>query len=72
MLGEHDVDAEIDCEDDICADPLQTFRPKEIITHPNYNNPTFKHDIALIRLDRPAEVTGNPDIKLLMSPQELS
>ena len=58
MLGEHNIDTEIDCEDNVCADPVQTFRPDKFIIHPQYNNPTFKHDIALIKLDRPAEITG--------------
>ena len=48
-----------DCENDMCADPVQDYKPAEIITHDSYGKPLFKNDIALIRLDRPVKFTGN-------------
>lgn len=58
MLGEHKVSTEIDCEMDKCADPLQIFRPIEITIPIEYNNPSYKHDIALIKLDRDVKYTS--------------
>lgn len=62
-LGENNLDNDDpDCfEDDseLCAPPVQDFVPEEIIAHEEYNKPgLFRHDIALIRLDRPAEIHG--------------
>lgn len=58
-LGEHNVLTDIDCEAGVCADPPQDFNPKLVIVHQDYGNPPYKHDIALIRLDRPAVFNGN-------------
>ncbi|KAB0800596.1 hypothetical protein PPYR_06336 [Photinus pyralis] len=53
-LGEHNTATTIDCEAGVCAAPTQDFRPIQILVHRNYNKPTYKNDIALIRLSRPA------------------
>lgn len=49
---------EIDCEVDTCAHPVQLFRPIEIVVPTEYNNPSYKHDIALIKLDRDVKYTS--------------
>ncbi|KAJ9596094.1 hypothetical protein L9F63_012678, partial [Diploptera punctata] len=56
-LGEHNTMTDPDCENDVCADPVQDYRPAQIIAHDNYGNPSFKNDISLIRLDRPVKFT---------------
>uniref|UniRef100_A0A336MQD4 CSON003142 protein n=1 Tax=Culicoides sonorensis TaxID=179676 RepID=A0A336MQD4_CULSO len=57
ILGEHDARSETDCEMDMCADPVQIFEPI-LITYPiEYNNPEYKHDIALIKLNREVKYT---------------
>ncbi|KAK5647655.1 hypothetical protein RI129_002547 [Pyrocoelia pectoralis] len=53
-LGEHNALTEIDCEEGICAEPVQDFRPTQLIVHKHYDQPAYKNDIALIRLNRPA------------------
>lgn len=57
-MGEHDTNSTTDCEGDICADPVQTFEPVEIIVPTEYNEPKMKHDIALIKLDKPVNYTS--------------
>lgn len=61
-LGEHNADTEIDCEDDMCAPPVQDFRPVKQFYHRDYQHPPLRHDIALIRLDRPAKLNGKTNI----------
>lgn len=58
VLGENNAATEIDCEDDVCADPPQHFTPQKFVVPSNYNVPPFKHDIALIKLNRPVTLTG--------------
>ena len=42
-----------------CADPPQNFDIEEIITHDEYDSPIrLRNDIALIRLSRPANLSG--------------
>lgn len=53
-LGEHNAITPIDCEDFMCASSPQDFQPEKLIVHKYYGNPSYKHDIALIRLDHPA------------------
>ncbi|XP_046962571.1 phenoloxidase-activating enzyme 1-like [Vanessa cardui] len=58
-LGEYDLQSDIDCLSDTCADPVQ-----EILVHSAYPNPGFndrnknrKDDIALVRLAKRAKFT---------------
>ncbi|XP_046982437.1 spaetzle-processing enzyme-like [Schistocerca americana] len=51
-LGEHNTRTDPDCEDGVCAEPVQDFRPSEVLMHADYDQLPFKHDISLIRLDR--------------------
>ena len=48
-LGEYDVST--------TAEPLrhEEFNISDIVVHPGFNNSTLVHDIALLRLDKPAK-----------------
>nr|CAD7438839.1 unnamed protein product [Timema bartmani] len=56
-LGEVDDRTDPDCDLLECADPAQDFLPELVTVHPGYNQPKYRHDLALIRLDRPANIT---------------
>lgn len=58
VLGENNAEMEIDCEEEVCADPPQRFKPAHILTLTNYNNPLYRNDIALIKLNVEAKITG--------------
>ncbi|KYM93572.1 Serine protease easter [Cyphomyrmex costatus] len=60
-LGEHNIITDPDCEQGYCAEPVQDFLPESVIPHENYNNPEYKNDIAIIRLDKP--VVYNEHVK---------
>ncbi|XP_011874753.1 PREDICTED: uncharacterized protein LOC105565840 [Vollenhovia emeryi] len=53
-LGEHNTLTDPDCEKGFCAEPVQDFLPESIIIHEDYNNPMYKNDIAIVRLNKPA------------------
>ncbi|EFA07557.2 spaetzle-processing enzyme [Tribolium castaneum] len=55
-LGELNAITDVDCENNVCAPPVQDFRPAKQFYHENYGNPKMRHDIALIRLDHPAKI----------------
>lgn len=54
-MGEYQTNTTKDCVKKVCADPVQTFKPVEIVLPTEYNEPPYKHDIALIKLDRPVK-----------------
>jgi len=56
-LGEHNLETAIDCELGSCADPPQIIYPKTIIAPKEYDSLTLRHDIALIELSEPANIT---------------
>jgi prostasin len=57
-LGEHDIESEIDCADvDHCADPIQVIKAKSVLVPTEYDTENLKHDIALIELSEPANIT---------------
>lgn len=67
-VGEHDFSKDRDCERagrfEVCAPPYQDFVPDEIIIHPSYvglgkngARSRLQHDIALVRLDLPIDLT---------------
>lgn len=59
VLGENNADTKIDCDNfNECADPVQEFGPEKIIFPSNYNYPAFRHDIALIKLNREVKISG--------------
>lgn len=49
-LGEVDEEKENECNDDGFCLQEEDFEIEKIIVHPNYNNPRYANDIALIRL----------------------
>jgi len=57
-LGEHNIQTDPDCEQGYCAEPVQDFLPESIIVHEDYNNPAYKNDIAIIRLNKPIVYNG--------------
>lgn len=57
-LGEHDLTTLQDCGfDDHCADPPQVLFPRSIVIPAEYDNVTFKNDIALIELIDDVQLT---------------
>ncbi|XP_046601133.1 CLIP domain-containing serine protease 2 isoform X2 [Neodiprion lecontei] len=52
-VGEHNTATDPDCENNFCGEPVQDFEPEQIVVHKDYNNPPFKNDIAIIRLNKP-------------------
>lgn len=56
-LGEHNLDTEIDCADDECADPPQIIYTKSIVVPKEYSDENLKHDVAIIKLLEPAKMT---------------
>lgn len=56
-LGEHNLETKIDCENDHCADPPQIIEAKAIVIPEEYDGVNYKHDIAIIELSRPANIT---------------
>lgn len=61
-LGEWNTMEDPDCDiETICADPPIDVTPEEIICHPQYSDESRNklHDIALIRLSRDVQFTGD-------------
>lgn len=58
-LGEWDISATRDCDEDYCADAVVDIRVSERIGHESYDSSTrnHEHDIALLRLERDVEFT---------------
>ncbi|XP_013185248.2 phenoloxidase-activating enzyme 1 [Amyelois transitella] len=58
-LGEYDTQTDIDCSDDVCADPPQNIPVQSAYPHPGYsdNNKNRRDDIGLVRLSRRASYT---------------
>lgn len=62
-LGEWDLSSEQDCVErdegyEECADIPVDIEPEEIMYHSKFNYEELQHDIALIRLTKPAPLTG--------------
>ncbi|CAG2064182.1 unnamed protein product, partial [Timema podura] len=57
-LGEYNILTDPDCEEEVCADNVQDYRPAELIVHKDYGKPQFKNDISLIRVDREVNFTN--------------
>jgi hypothetical protein len=57
-LGDLDERTDPDCDRSECADAVQDFSPITVKVHKDYDKPKFRNDLALIRLDRVVNVTG--------------
>ncbi|XP_064120977.1 CLIP domain-containing serine protease B4-like [Macrobrachium nipponense] len=56
-IGEHDTYSDIDCENHVCAPPVQDITVEDIILHPRHKEScTICNDIALLRLSRAASM----------------
>lgn len=61
-LGDHDISKERDCDKDddglevVCAERYQDFGVESSYYHPNYSKTALHDDIALIRLDKDADL----------------
>lgn len=64
-LGEHNIETEIDCENKHCADPPQTINAKVITVPKEYDESTLRHDLALVELMQPANITHYVSLRLL-------
>ncbi|KAK5649790.1 hypothetical protein RI129_000819 [Pyrocoelia pectoralis] len=62
-LGEWRISTERDCEEHLvnseCTDPVVDVQIAETVPHNNYVRRTGKHDIALVRLAKSVQFTGN-------------
>lgn len=58
-LGEWNIDDEIDCQNNICSDPVMDAEINEIVVHENYleNTSNHEYDIALLRLANSVPIT---------------
>ncbi|XP_012285292.1 serine protease easter-like isoform X2 [Orussus abietinus] len=82
-LGELNVMSNPDCENGYCAPKYVDIEPSEIILHETYNKPTFRHDVAVIRLSQSVSFneyirpiclpeTGNLDVSLVGQQAEVA
>ncbi|XP_053667565.1 polyserase-2-like [Anopheles marshallii] len=60
-LGDYDINNSKDCAQvdgqKVCSPPVQTLRIQSVIAHPEYNQPRYANDIAIIRLRDRADTT---------------
>lgn len=56
-LGEHDTSKDPDCDEIECMPPVQDIPIEEIKFHPQFNQPRFSNDIAVLRLRYDADLT---------------
>ncbi|PSN45991.1 hypothetical protein C0J52_09757 [Blattella germanica] len=56
-LGELDERTDPDCYQSECGDPVQDYVASHVKVHEEYDNPRFRNDLALIRLDRSVNYT---------------
>ncbi|XP_034487203.1 serine protease 7 [Drosophila innubila] len=59
-LGEYDISKDIDCVNGVCNKPVIEIDIEESIVHPQYdaNSNDRHHDIALLRLSKPVELSA--------------
>lgn len=59
VLGDLITNTDLDCLNNECSDPVQIFKPLQIVYHSLYSKPPqYKNDIGLIKLNRNAMITG--------------
>lgn len=55
-LGEHNLETDIDCEHGQCAD-MQIIDVKSVIIPSEYDDMKLRHDVAIVELVHPANIT---------------
>jgi hypothetical protein len=56
-LGEHNLETEIDCENGFCAEKPQIIYPRKVFLPKEYDLDEINHDIAIVELNEPANIT---------------
>lgn len=65
VLGEWDKTQDPDCNEDFCADPRKIIEIEKYFYPLDYKTGSSKqHDILLLKLARPAIITGNQFFKI--------
>lgn len=54
-LGEYDVRTDPDCQQGVCAPPVQDIDVEDYYCHSGYNTDALQDDICLIRLASPIQ-----------------
>lgn len=58
VLGEHDDQTDPDCEEDYCAEKIQTISVSEVYVHSLYDSSSQDYDISIIKLEEEAQLSG--------------
>lgn len=64
-MGEYNTETDPDCEDNICAAPIQEIKPAHIFKE-KYDRDIFKNDIIVIKLEHPADLNGRTFLNLII------
>lgn len=65
-LGDVDLSVQNECNEDGTECMIeQDFEIEKIIVHPNYNNPRYSNDIALIRLKESTAAARNYQLSII-------
>lgn len=57
-LGDFDTTRENECDDSGFCVREEDFEIERIVVHPNYNQPLYSNDIALVKLSQSASGSG--------------
>lgn len=57
-MGKHDEDAEVDCDEDVCAPAPQTIPGHSVIIHEKYNPKEAVNDIVILKLKSSVKFNG--------------
>lgn len=57
-LGDYDLRTDPDCEEDVCAEPIQMIKIKKVIISTKYKTENSMNDIAVILLEKEATLNG--------------
>lgn len=73
-LGEWDTNSDNDCDNGDCSEPVVDVTVEELLSHENYNSNSKaqENDIALIRLSRDVEFTGECVFKICREFQNIN
>lgn len=57
-MGQHDEDAEVDCDGDVCAPSPQTIPVDSVTKHEKYDPEEMINDIAILKLKSSVKING--------------